>query len=100
MLVKIIYSRGCHYGIEIHSKKTCFFLVYLGDNELTVHRKSFVFFVFPHTKFVLSFPTLRYSLDYYDFWIGPLQFLADLQQSLNSANANEGACWSILSVPG
>lgn len=44
-----------------------FSLVYLGDNELTVHRKSFVFFVFSHTKFVLSFPTLRYSLDYYNF---------------------------------
>lgn len=26
MLVKIIYSRGCHYGIEIRLKKTCFLL--------------------------------------------------------------------------
>ncbi len=29
-----------------------------------------------------------------------LQFLSDLQQRLNGENANKGACWSILSVPG
>lgn len=40
-------------------KNLYFSLLYFRDNELTVHRKSF----FPsHTKFVLSFPTLRYSL--------------------------------------
>lgn len=88
MFVKITcFRRGVIMELKFIQKKMCF-LLFISETMSYQLTQSFVFFVFSHTKFVLFFPTLRYLLYYYDFWIGPLQFLADLQQSLNSANAN------------